>query len=165
MRESLVLFMRIMNHLEYLTTKDDFGSRRSKGIGTREELAEELNSENIVPKRGYWTTHSLELFFNRMLKQYGAEHLWELCDIRFLNAQNWEYISGTCQHELVGNRSGKTQNNSSARMSFRDAAAGTFKTTSDDLWKAHEGPELNHDFHKNIREYKSFLRRKRRFDA
>jgi hypothetical protein len=165
MKESLVLFTRIISHLEWLTTKDAYGTRRSKGIETREDLAEELNEQGIVPKRGYWTTHSLEQFLIRMLKQYGANYLWRLCDVRFLNAQNWEYISGTCHSEIVGNSKGRTTTRNNGRLSFREAEANTFRTTSNDLWKSHERNELDRDFHNNIQQFKTFLRRKRRLGA
>ena len=57
MNDNLRIFIQIMDHLEWLTTRDEYGSSRSKDISTREELASELNEVGIVPKRGYWTTH------------------------------------------------------------------------------------------------------------
>ena len=47
MKQDLYLYSRIIAHLEYLTTYDEFGSTRSRDVGTIAALARELNRVGI----------------------------------------------------------------------------------------------------------------------
>ncbi len=161
---NLNLFIRIVDHLEFLTTYDEYGSSRSKGLTTRADLAEELNEIGIVPKKGFWTTHSLECFLSRMQKQYGYQHLRAMCDIRFLNSQNWEIQSGTHHTEVMQPRLPASQWDYGKITACEERAGRTFRTTSNDLWKSHEALEMWLDEKmKKILNQQNILRRNRAF--
>jgi hypothetical protein len=100
MNADLLLFKEIANRLVYLTTKDEFGTTRSLGISTFDDLSDDLNDSGIVPARGYWTKNSLTLFFHRLRRRYTEEALFEVCDLEFIGRHAWEYQSYT-KHEDV----------------------------------------------------------------
>lgn len=94
MDHNLPMLTKIAEHLIYLTTHDPYGCSRSKGIDTVEQLAQELNAEGICPKKGYWTTHSLECFFSRCRKRYDNTILKTCFDLTMIGVSDWEYITG-----------------------------------------------------------------------
>jgi hypothetical protein len=104
MKQDLYLYSRIIAHLEYLTTYDEFGSSRSRNVTTIADLADELNEIGLVPTRGYWTKRSLECFLPRVQKRYSAEAIAEVCDCRMVGCSSWEYLSATTSGELVAPR-------------------------------------------------------------
>jgi hypothetical protein len=57
----VIRFTKIFNHLISLTTRDEYGSSRSRGIETYSEFAEDLNEEGLPGARGGWTENSLFL--------------------------------------------------------------------------------------------------------
>ena len=165
MNDNLRIFIQIMDHLEWLTTRDEYGSSRSKGISTREELASELNEVGIVPKRGYWTPHSLDCFLSRLQKLHGQKYLRAQCDIRFVNTQYWEFASGTHHTEVMQSRSGLRYWNPGKITECEAPKRRNFRTTYDDLWKAHEAREVELDHMKKKCLAKNILRRNRAYVA
>ncbi len=93
MNTDLKLFSKVANRLVYLTTRDEHGSLRSKGIEDYQGLSAELNDVGIVPARGFWTENSLKLFINRIRSRYSWEEMASECDLDFLGRQAWEYVS------------------------------------------------------------------------
>ena len=162
MNNNLNLFIQIVNHLEWLTTFDEYGSCRSKGIATRAELAEELNETGIVPKKGSWTTHSLECFLSRMQKQYGCAHLRAQCDTRFMNAQNWEVMSGTHHTEVVEQHQPKPDWGYGKITMCEDLTQKQFKTVNNDLWRPHERNEMWRDYKNKKNLHKEDILRRNR---
>ena len=164
MNNNLNLFIQIVNHLEWLTTYDEYGTCRSKGIATRADLAGELNESSIVPKKGFWTKHSLECFLSRMQKQFGSDHLKAQCDTSFMNAQNWEVISGTHYTEVVKQHEPKLDWGYGKITECEAPIKRNFRTVENDLWRPHEEMEmwLDEKMKKNLNQ-QNLLRRNRAF--
>ena len=101
MNADLILFIRVTNHLEYLSTHTTMGDTRSRGVSSMSDLSDELNQMGIVPRRGYWTTRSLECFVSRIKKRYGADYLMSAADCRFIGAADWEWQSASTARELM----------------------------------------------------------------
>jgi hypothetical protein len=89
MKQDLYIYTRIVSHLEYLTTYDEFGSTRSREVENYEDLANELNRVGIVPKSGAWTKRALDSFVPRIKERYSPEQIQEACDCRFIGASSW----------------------------------------------------------------------------
>ena len=138
MKQNLIQFGKIADHLVYLTTYDSYGSSRSRGISTYSELAEELNSVGIVPKRGSWTQHSLECFFARCRSTYDKATLMECCDLSTVGVSNWEYISGKPKRTATRSKMNSYSPSSKADLSNIEQ----FTYTESERWKEHEEPEL-----------------------
>ena len=100
MDPQVIRFTKIMQHLISLTTRDEYGSSRSRGIGTYSEFAEDLNAEGIFATKGEWTENSLKLHISRLKNQYGVEYLRDLCDFEMIDRSAWEYSSGTLREEV-----------------------------------------------------------------
>ena len=139
MKHDLYLYSRIVSHLEYLTTYDEFGSTRSRDVDTIEALSKELNRVGIVPKSGAWTKRALDSFVPRIKDRYSPEQIQEACDCRFIGASSWECLSATTAGELMAPR----------RMLHyqrdRDYSAEPvrrYKPIEGESWKQHEEPDL-----------------------
>ena len=109
MNKDQQLFTTAINRLVFLSTNDEHGSTRSRGVETYAELAEELNNENILPKKGQWTESSVKQFLPRIKKKYGDEVVLQHCDIAFIGRSAWEYLSCTIEEEV---REGKNSRKS-----------------------------------------------------
>lgn len=139
MKQDLYLYSRIIAHLEYLTTYDEFGSTRSRDVGTIADLARELNRVGIIPQRGYWTTKALECFLPRIKERYLPEQIREACDCRFVGHSTWEYLCGSTAAELKSPRP--------IAMYPRDpeyaaAPVKRYEAIDGEMWKQYEEQEL-----------------------
>ena len=139
MKHDLYLYSRIVSHLEYLTTHDEFGSTRSRDVDTIAALAKELNNVGIVPKRGYWTTKALECFIPRIKERYTPEQIQEACDCRFIGASSWECLSATTAGELMAPR---RMLHYQRDPDYSAEPVRRYKPIEGESWKQHEEPEL-----------------------
>lgn len=162
MNKDLKLFAEITNKLTFYTTLDEYGSSRSQGIETYEELFDELNKTGIVPPRGYWTENSLKIFLHRIKKKYSEETLQEICDIDFIGSNSWEYLSYTKGNEILSKgRNHKTP----VRTEYKQSdPLYTYDDVEGLVWKEHEINELKYEDRKILRKVrflKNNLKRKR----
>lgn len=100
MDPQVIRFTKIINHLISLTTRDEYGSSRSRGIETFSEFAEDLNAEGILATKGEWTENSLKLHISRLKNRYGTDYLIAQCDFEMIDRCAWEYSSGTIHEEV-----------------------------------------------------------------
>ena len=136
MNKDLELFSVIANRVIYWTTRDDYGTSRSRGVGTFSELAEELNSEGIFAPRGNWTENTLKLYIHRLKGRYTPEALAEACDLDFIEANSWEYASRTHHGEIVHKgKSGGAWNTGNITKSY---PLHTYEPIEGESWKEHE---------------------------
>ena len=139
MNKDVQLFTAIINHLVYLTTKDEFGNKRSRGVETYDHYAEELNEEHIVPESGRWTDNSLKLFFSRIMKKYPEEVYKEACDIDFTGRRCWEYLSYTKSEEVVeGRNPSKKDPEEYENGNYRKNTVYSAINSDIEFWKKHE---------------------------
>ena len=136
MQTNLKRFTKIANHLVFLTTRDEYGTSRSRGIETYSDLADELNSEGISAPRGVWTENSLKLYINRLKGRHSPEVLAENCDLDFVEASAWEYVSHTHHGEIVHKgKSGGAWNTGNITKSY---PLHTYEPIEGETWKEHE---------------------------
>jgi hypothetical protein len=158
MNKDLELFTHTINHLVYLTTKDEFGIRRSRGIETFEHLAEDLNEEHIVPDRGYWTENSLKLFISRIMKRYPKEVIESECDIDFVGRRFWEYLSYTKIEEVIERRNAsKKDPDECEKKTYRPVNAYTALYSDIDRWRGHEKEDVERQDKDFLENYKKIL--------
>lgn len=139
MNADLLLFQKIANRLIYLTTRDEFGSSRSIGISTLEELTDDLNDIHVVPSCGHWTKNSLSIFFCRLRKRYSENELLDACDIDFVGRHSWEYQSYTKQEDVCKRRN-------VGQLISVGSAPNTLMTSDFEKiesWKQHELSEVS----------------------
>lgn len=160
MNADLLLFQKIAERLEFLTTKDEYGSCRSRGISNYDELSDDLNDTGIVPSRGYWTKNSLALFFYRVHKRYSVEELFSLCQIEFIGRHSWEYQSCT-KHEDICDRRNSRHFYSPDAPQAKHASENKSRNEID-LWKRCEISEVSYQDKKMIKILNS-MKSKRRF--
>ncbi len=162
MNTDLELFRTIINHLVYLTTKDEFGNKRTRGVGTYDHYAEELNREHIVPKTGHWTENSLKLFFSRIMKKYPEEVYIEACDIDFTGRRCWEYLSYTKSEEVVEGRNlNKKDPEEYENGNFRNNTIYSALNSDVEFWKKHELGSVELEDKKILKIYKNSKKGKR----
>ncbi len=162
MNTDLELFRTIINHLVYLTTKDEFGNKRTRGVGTYDHYAEELNREHIVPKTGHWTENSLKLFFSRIMKKYPEEVYKEACDIDFTGRRCWEYLSYTKSEEVVEGRNlNKKDPEEYENGNFRNNTIYSALNSDVEFWKKHELGSVELEDKKILKIYKNSKKGKR----
>jgi len=156
MNNDLKLFTSIANRLVYLTTRDEYGSSRSKGIETLGDLSPELNDGNILPPSGRWSENSLKLFLSRVRKRYSYDELISECDINFIGRNAWEYASYTRSEEVVQrNRSKKTGQEGQVTASY---PISSHEASENELWKSHEIPDLEIETRNIIKKMKNISR-------
>lgn len=154
------LYANIINHLVYLTTKDEYGTIRSRGIETYGHLAEELNNEGIVPDRGFWTENSIKLFFPRILKRFPDECYYEDCDYDFIGRSAWEYLSHTKYEEVCDTTRRKT-----IRSEYSYNTSGpqySYNQFGFENWKKHEVEDIIKEDKNVIKKYRKSKKRTRR---
>ena len=139
MKHDLYLYSRIVSHLEYLTTYDEFGSTRSRDVDTIEALSKELNRVGIVPKSGAWTKRALDSFVPRIKDRYSPEQIQEACDCRFIGASSWECLSATTAGELMAPR---RMLHYQRDPDYSAEPVRRYKPIEGESWKQHEEPEL-----------------------
>jgi len=139
MKHDLHLFIRIVAHLEFLTTYDEYGFSRSRNISTMSDLADELNRIGIVPKRGFWTKRSLECFLPRIRKRYSAPTIAEVCDCRMVGSSALEYLSATWSGELKSPRKAVLRHESGEHHA---SPVIHYEPIEGEKWRAHELPQL-----------------------
>jgi hypothetical protein len=162
MNTDLELFSTIINHLVYLTTKDEFGNKRTRGVGTYDHYAEELNQEHIVPKTGHWTENSLKLFFSRIMKKYPEEVYKEACDIDFTGRRCWEYLSYTKSEEVVEGRNlSKKDPDEYENGNFSKNTIYSALNSDVEFWKKHELGSVELEDKKILKIYKNSKKGKR----
>lgn len=154
------LFSDIANRLVYFTTKDEYGSIRSRGIEAYSHLAEELNNEGILTQsKKTWTENSVKLFLSRIMKRYPDHNFYEDCDFDLIGRSCWEYQSQTTYQELCKERHwksslSKTEYNSSSKVY-------TYNDNEIEKWKEHEIEDIIWEERKIISEAKKSLKRTR----
>ena len=139
MKLDLYLFSRIVGHLEYLTTYDEYGCSRSRNIQTIAELSEELNRIGIVPRRGYWTKRSLECFLPRVRERYSPETIAQVCDCGMVGSSALEYLSATWLRGLKNPRKAVMRPD---KGEYHKSPIIHYEPIDGERWKAHELPEL-----------------------
>ncbi len=139
MKQDLYLYSRIIAHLEYLTTYDEFGSTRSRDIGTIGALSQELNRVGIIPRSGSWTKRSLESFLPRLKERYTPEQIREACDCRFVGCSTWEYLCGATADELKSPRPTVLSQRDSE---YTAAPVRRYQPIDGEVWKQYEEQEL-----------------------
>jgi hypothetical protein len=155
MNKDLQLFIAVINHLVYLTTKDEFGNKRSRGIETYDHYAQELNEEHIVPESGRWTDNSLKLFFSRIMKKYPEEVYKEACDIDFTGRRCWEYLSYTKSEEVVeGRNPGKKDPEEYENENYRKNTVYSAINSDIEFWKKHELESIEREDKKILKIFK-----------
>lgn len=156
MNKDLELFTKVMNHLIYLTTRDEYGSSRSKGIETLSDLAAELNSENISAHRGEWSENALKIQISRIKRRYSLEEIKAELDLELIDRCAWEYSSGTT-HESVARKK-----KCSSRMTNQKTPQAypiiTYMPIDGELWKEHELSQIVCEEKKSIRILKKIKR-------
>lgn len=137
MNKDLKLYSDIINHLVYLTTKDEYGTIRSRGVETYGHLAEELNNKGIVPSnRGYWTENSIKLFFPRIIRRYPEDYYYDDCDFDFIGRSSWEYQSYTKYEEILDTPHRKQKK---TEQSYKKSnPVYTYHLNADEKWKGDE---------------------------
>ena len=162
MNKDLQLFTKAINRLVYLTTKDEYGIQRSRGIDTYEYLAEELNQENIVPDRGYWTENSLKLFFGRIIKRYPREDYEDECDLDFIRRSHWEYLSYNKAEEIIEPRNPAKHNpEESEKKDNKPNNLYTALYQDIDSWKNYEKADVQREDRNILKTYKKSKSRTR----
>ena len=155
MNDDLQLFRTVINRLVYLSTKDEFGNKRSRGVGTYNHYAEELNQEHIVPDSGYWTENSLKLFFSRIMKKYPEEVYKEACDLDFTGRRCWEYLSYTKSEEVVeGRNPSKKDPDEYENGSYTKNTSYSALSSDIEFWKNHEKQSMEREDKKILKIYK-----------
>ncbi len=155
MSKDLELFRTVINRLVYLTTRDEFGNKRSHGVGTFDHYAEELNEERIVPDRGYWTENSLKLFLSRIMNKYPKEVYKEACDIDFSGRRCWEYLSYTKSEEVVeGRNPSKKDPDEHENGSYTKNTTYSALSSDIEFWKNHEKQVIESEDKKILKFYK-----------
>ena len=154
MNKDLQLFTAVINHLVYLTTKDEFGNKRSRGIETYDHYADELNEEHIVPESGRWTDNSLKLFFSRIMKKYPEEVYKEACDIDFTGRRCWEYLSYTKSEEVVEGRNLSKKDPEYENENYRKNTVYSAINSDIEFWKKHELESVEREDKKILKIYK-----------
>jgi hypothetical protein len=154
------LFTDIINHLVYHTTKDAYGTTRSRGIETYGHLAEELNDQGIVPDRGFWTENSLKLFFPRVMNRYPDEFQYDDCDLDYVGRSAWEHQSYSKYEELMDSphRISKKTEYSYTKPS----PVYTYTFTDNQKWKTGEIEEIINEEKNVIKKYKKFQKQTRK---
>lgn len=96
MKSALELFGEITTHLVSLTTYNDYGiGNKSRNIATYDDLAEELNEENIKSLRNTdWTGNSVKCFLYRCRRDYSKETLAEHCPLDLIGVRHDEFLIG-----------------------------------------------------------------------
>lgn len=140
MDPQVIRFTKIINHLISLTTRDEYGSSRSRGIETFSEFAEDLNAEGILAAKGEWTENSLKLHISRLKHQYGIDYLMSQCDLELIDRCAWEYSSGTVYEEVQRRKksSGKIQE----QKITKSYPIVSHAPVADEVWKEHELNEV-----------------------
>lgn len=158
MDPQIVRFTKIINHLISLTTRDEYGSSRSRGIETFSEFAEDLNAEGILAAKGDWTENSLRLHISRVKNQYGIDYLIAQCDFEMINRCAWEYSSGTVHEEVQRRKKhgGKRQ----AQKITKSCPIVSHAPLADEVWKEHELRELLLEENKIEKKRKKFEKMK-----
>ncbi len=155
MNKDLELFKIVINRLVYLTTIDEFGNKRSRGVGTYDHYAEELNEEHIVPDSGYWTENSLKLFFSRIMKKYPEEVYKEACDLDFTGRRCWEYLSYTKSEEVVeGRNPSKKDPEVYENGNYGKNTAYSAINSDIEFWKKHELESIEREDKKILKIFK-----------
>jgi hypothetical protein len=154
MNRDLEIFTGAINHLVFLTTKDEYGTVRSRGVETYDHFAQELNENGIVPKSGQWNENSLKCFFQRVKKRYSFEVLSEQCDFDFLGRSAWEYQSYTKREEVMDGISKKIRIDED-KGTIRSAPVFTYNQYGIENWKNTEIDEIKREDKEIIKKYKN----------
>jgi hypothetical protein len=153
MNRDLEIFTGAINHLVFLTTKDEYGTVRSRGIETYDHFAQELNEIGIVPKSGQWNENSLKCFFHRVKNRYSFEHLSEQCDFDFLGRSAWEYQSYTKREEVMDGISKKPRLDEDKEKT-RSTPVFTYNQYGIENWKNSEIDQVRNEDKEIIKKYK-----------
>lgn len=156
MNKDLELFSIIANRVIYWTTHDEYGTSRSRGVGTYSELADELNSEGIIAPRGNWTENSLKLYLHRVKGRYSSDVLAECCDLDFVEASAWEYVSHTHHGEIV--HKGKSGGNWNTGNITKSYPLHTYEPIEGETWKEHELDDVISEDKKTFKKSKIILK-------
>ena len=153
MNRDLEIFTGAINHLVFLTTKDEYGTIRSRGVDTYDRFAQELNEIGIVPKSGQWNENSLKCFFHRVKNRYSFEVLSEQCDFDFLGRSAWEYQSYTKREEVMDGISKKLRVDED-KDKTRSTPVFTYNQYGIEHWKNSEIDEIKREDKEIIKKYK-----------
>ena len=156
MNKDLQLFTDAINHLIFLTTTDEYGSTRSRGIETYRDFANELNNVGIVPRSGLWTENSLKLFLHKIPLRYENEDYCSDCDIDFIGRCSWEYQSQTTHEEVCEGRNAKKSISEPYEKTSRRSNPYTRIYADSEIWKEHEQSEINRQDFETLKKYKNY---------
>jgi hypothetical protein len=152
MNDDLEHFARVINCLIYYTTKDEYGTSRSKGIGDLVSYVEELNYLGITAVKGNWTVNSLSIFFHRMKKKYPISVLKSVCDFEMIEKSSWEYLAGATRSEItVKRKCSLKKRNEKITQSF---PVYSYEPIEGETWKESELEDVIGDERRFVRKIK-----------
>ena len=164
MNKDIQLFRNVINHLVYLTTTDEFGYKRSRGVGTFEHYAEELNDQGLLPDSGGWTENSLKLFFSRIKRKYPKETYEDECDLDFIHRSHWEYLSYSKAEEVIEPRNSAKHNAEEyEKKDYKPNNSYTALYLDIDSWKSHEKADIERQDKNILKTYKKNLKLRHEF--
>lgn len=140
MNKDQQLFTDAINHLVSLTTRDEYGTSRSRGIETLSDFAAELNEQGIPGPRGPWTENSLKLYIRRLKSRYSIDDLAAECDLDFIDTAAWEYVSYTHHEEVM--QKGKSSSIWQTGNVTQSYPMVSYKSDETEKWKLHEIQEV-----------------------
>ena len=164
MNKDQQLFTTAINRLVFLSTNDEHGSTRSRGVESYAELAEELNNEGILPKKGQWTESSVKQFIPRIKKKYGDEVVLQHCDIDFIGRSAWEYLSCTIEEEVRGGRNSRKSlidRYGNGKFYSYDRCGRIYNEL--EMWSIKSKEDPHSDYNKIMDDYKNKFEFPRRF--
>ncbi len=159
MDPQVIRFAKIMNHLISLTTRDEYGSSRSRDIGTYSEFAADLNAEGLLAAKGEWTENSLKLHIGRLKEQYGADYLLAQCDYEMIGRTAWEHTSGTVHEEIC--RRKKSGGKRQKEKITKSCPVVTYEPDDGQNWKEHELSDLQAEEREIIKKFRKTKKRKK----
>lgn len=157
MNADLLIFTKVINRLTYLTTRDEYGSSRSRGIDGYSSLADELNLIGIHAQKGEWTENSLKLHISRVKRRYPPEIIAEACDLDLINRCSWEYYSGTLHEEIIKKK--KYCGPKQKQKCTQSYPLISYEPVDGEMWKEHELDEIASETNKS----KKILKKSKRW--
>ena len=158
--KDIKLWKNIVNHLVYLTTRDEYGTIRSRNIETMGQLAEEVNNEGIFSQKNKpWSENSIKLFLPRIMNRYPDYDFFDECDFDFIGRHNWEYQSYSKKEEVLDPPIHKKRKEDYSYQ--KSTPVYSYNFSCNEKWKEHEIEDLIKEEKKVLIEAKKSKKRTR----
>jgi len=158
--KDIKLWTDIVNHLVFLTTRDEYGTIRSRNIETLGHLAEELNREGILSQKNKtWSENSIKLFLPRIMNRYPDYDFFDECDFDFIGRHSWEYQSYSKKEEVLDPPTHKKKKEVYSYQ--KSTPVYSYNFSCNEKWKEHEIEDLIKEEKKVIKETKKTKKRTR----